>query len=825
MRHLHFQRNFRSALFCLGLLLLITLPTLLWWANRSGLPEPWRAAIERELSREGMHLRIAALRYLPLRGISADGVKIYSDRERTQEISRLGQILIDLDKTRLARGEVRPRRIQLRNARLDLPVDPLDPSAGVIEVNRLNGIIRMPGGRMLEIREASGEIAGVQVRIGARLLTRKGGGATGGDGPSEGKRRRWFDSLLKEIMRWEFPADHPPELQCFVEGDLADPHSLVARFHLEADGMSRNGYGLSELSAEGSLQGDLLTLTLVRAADARGRLEAHADYNIRQREGRFDVQSSLAHPPLLKAWAGLSEPGEWVFAGNQQIEAEGEFIIPENAPPQFRTNGRLACDAIMLKGVSIDSLSSTFAWKDGALLLREIELQRPDGSAKGKALVQGNQVRIILEADLPAATYRPLFAGQPLAQVIDDFTARKDASLWLRLEGGFDVTDRHSWAYAGEGRLRNMSYRDVPLNAARCSFSLSHHELDFFDGEIDFDYSSYEMRRAYRGPASGKARVGRIRYDNSTRTIAVEKVSGGIWAAPAVRTFAPDLADDLEIYRFHRPPQLDANGIVDVTPRGRTDLTVTFRSDAAAEYRFLGEPLTLQAPSGRVRVREAGVAVDRIQALVFEGPITARFAQKAKNLSGEITWTRLSIPGLSSTYQLNMKGGGTTTGRIDFSLQDGNVATMRGEGSVGLEKTEILSVPVFGPLSPLIATVLGDRRAGFQRAKDASFQFDIRDGILRTNDFRTDTTSLTITGDGEVDLAESTIDMTLRLNARGLLGVITLPLRPFYGMFQFRGTGPMREPEWENVMFTAPPDSQKDVLMAPPRAEVVRPER
>ncbi len=63
--------------------------------------------------------------------------------------------------------------------------------------------------------------------------------------------------------------------------------------------------------------------------------------------------------------------------------------------------------------------------------------------------------------------------------------------------------------------------------------------------------------------------------------------------------------------------------------------------------------------------------------------------------------------------------------------------------------------------------------------------------------------------------------MTVRMNARGFLGIITLPLRPFYGLFQFRGTGPIQDPEWENVMFTSPPQAQKDNLLAPPKAKAV----
>jgi hypothetical protein len=261
---------------------------------------------------------------------------------------------------------------------------------------------------------------------------------------------------------------------------------------------------------------------------------------------------------------------------------------------------------------------------------------------------------------------------------------------------------------------------------------------------------------------------------------------------------------------------------VDVTPRQRTSLDVSFSSAGAADYRFLGENLTLARPSGKVAIRGPQVKVSDLKLDAFDGPVAAAFEFSGKDrLSGELSWTNLSIHALTSTYGFQMKGGGTATGRLEFSMQDGNVSTMSGEGLLALEKTELFSVPIFGPLSTVISTVVNDRRAGYERAKNAFCTFRIKDGILRTSDFHTATSSLTFAGDGEVDLSKRTIDMTMRMNARGLLGLITLPLRPFYGMFQFRGTGPLKDTEWENVMFTSPPEEQKELLQAPPKAMVV----
>jgi hypothetical protein len=317
--------------------------------------------------------------------------------------------------------------------------------------------------------------------------------------------------------------------------------------------------------------------------------------------------------------------------------------------------------------------------------------------------------------------------------------------------------------------------------------------------------------------------VGRIRYDAATKTVGVEDVKGDIWAAPMVRFFAPKIADDLEQYRFHTPPALSGSGVIDVTPQGRTDLTVKFSTPGKADYRFLGKNVTLLEPEATVNMRGGEVRISGLSAGAFDGTVAGDLLHSGKSkLSGELTWSKLAMTGLSSTYGFEMKGGGLLTGRIEFSITGGDVKTMDGKGLVALEDAELFSVPIFGPLSGVVSSVLDDKRAGFERADAAFCTFDIREGMLSTRDFQSATTSVTFTGDGEVDLAARTIDFTARLNARGLLGLITLPLRPFYGLFQFRGTGPIDKTVWENVHFTSPPAEQNDLLLAPtPKARIV----
>lgn len=823
MFRFHLVRNLRTALWLLLLALLPLGAGALYWANQTGLPEEWREAIEAEISKRGAHVEIASLRYEPLRGFVAENVRVFAEPERVHEISRFERVQLVLDNARLARGDFSLRKVELRNARLSLPVDPQDPAGKSLHFTGLYGTILISGERRIEIRDARGEVGGIRLSLNAKL---SGGGSAKQaeeDRKNEGRRREMIAHILDEMEHWNFGTDSPPTIHVEIGGNLSDKGSLRADFRLEAASVEKKQYRLTDVSAEGSVSGYLLDIASFSAKDARGTVSGHADYQLIRRAGRFDIESSIDIPRLLKSWLNAPLKSELLIGGGQRIQAAGEVDLSELSKPKVNLTGHAHCEALMFRGVTFDTFDSWFSWQDGRLFLRDIKLTRPDGMAEGKFLLEGNKARIALRTTLPVPLYEPFFIGQPLEHVIADFSENENPSAEIFIEGHFDLKDRYAWGYTGHGTVKNLSYRGVPVISGGAHFKVNHDELDFTDGTVVFDYKDYALRRAFSGPAQGSANVGRIRYVAASKMIEVEDVKGEFWAAPMVRFFAPPVADELERYRFHAPPSLSGSGVIDVTPQGRTKLTVKFSSPGKADYEFLGENVTLLEPKATVDLMGNEVRVSGLSASAFDGTVSGDVVHSGKsNLTGELRWSKLAMPGLSSTYGFEMKGGGLLTGRIEFSITGGDVKTMDGKGLVALEDAELFSVPIFGPLSGVVSTVLDDKRAGFERAKHAFCNFEIRKGILSTRDFQSATTSVTFTGDGEVDLEEKTIDFTIRLNARGLLGLITLPLRPFYGLFEFRGTGPIEKTVWENVHFTTPPEEQNDLLLAPPpKARIV----
>ena len=554
MGHRHLLHNLRTAFFIVVACGILAGIASLWWANETGLPETWRAKIEEELGKHGAHVHIDSLTYIPFKGLIAKSVRIFSDKERTKEVSRLERVVLDFNKTQLLKKKFQLTKLELSDARLSLPIDPLKRDSAVLEVSGLNGIILMPGGRLLEVRDVRGKIGGIDVIFGARMLGYRQETGDHKEDPNEGKRREIAARILRELERWDFDPAKPPLLRVFAEGDLSDKSTINARVNLTASNVGKNGHLLDEISVQGTLAGHLVTVTSAKATDPRGTFDGSLDYDIKTGEGRFDIDSALEIPGLLKAWLDLPSIPQISFGGDQSVEAEGDFKFGPDGKAEVRVTGKSRCESVMLKGVAFDSVESSFSWNEDGLYLRDAVLTRKDGVASGKVLIRGPVVQMALKSTLPAEVYLPFFPGQPLEIVINDFGSREGAKYDVELEGGFDTRDRHSWAYVGRGQVNNVTFKGVPIDMAKCSLALSSHELDFHTGTITFDYQDYGLREAFQGPTKGTATVGRIRYDGEEKQVHVEDVEGTIWAAPLVRLFAPKIADSLEIYRFHQPP-------------------------------------------------------------------------------------------------------------------------------------------------------------------------------------------------------------------------------------------------------------------------------
>lgn len=802
----------------------------LWWANRTGLPDSWRGEIENALAAQGIHAEVAGLRYIPLRGIQADEVVVYGDITHQRVVARASEVMVDIDRTKLARGDFRVERLDLKNGSLSLPANPDDPESKILEIKNASGRLLMPGGRRFELREVSGEIRGIKIEFDAFLLGYRQRLAVSMEDYEKARlyRQQLLTRIISLLEPWQFDPETPPILRIRVEGDLDDPTSVRADLQIRAEGLERGSIRISKLEADGEIRGRILILDHLRIEDGGGSLEGRMEYDMATRSGYFDTNSNLSVPTLLREFKVASALKDLDFQSRPEISLHGSFDWPVDAPFTFQLTGHLAAKQVKYRSYTADLVESELSWNGSNLFLENLAITRPDGILKGRILAKPERVDAEFSTDLKLRVWRHLFDNHPLGPVLADFSDRDDSEVDANINIRFSPTDPHDWAAHGMARATNMSYKGTPFRKARVDMTLDHDALDFTNGSVTFDYSNYALRKAHDGPRVGNAAVKRVRYDREPATLTFEGIEGKFWPAPVLRMFLPDVADHLEEYRFHTPPQLNASGVIGLneSSASKTNFAIHGESSGSVSYKFAGTDLLVTELSTNVRVLPKSTEVRDLSFEVFDGPVRGKFdvlpEAKGQRVKGELDWTRLSLPEISHASGFDKKAKGVVTGRIDFDYYGVEARGLNGTGLIALEESELFSVPIFGPLSPVLSVVLGKRKAGFQQAREAFCTFSVKNGVLRTTDFLTTTPSLVFTGDARANLNKLTLDMTIRMNARGLFGVITLPLRPFYGLFQFRGKGPLREPVWDNVMFTSPPESEEQLLMAPPKAISVK---
>lgn len=824
MRSSNILRNLRSFLWLAVAALIPICLASLYRANQAGLPDSWRLAIENELANHGAFVEIASLTYLPLRGFTAEGIRIFAEEEKTTEISSLERVQMVLDNARLAKGEFRLRSVDLDNVQLALPIDQKEPTGETLKFKNINGSITLSGERTIELEDTTAIVGGIQLTLNGILLTKdkKHGGED--DEKDDGRRRELVAKLIEQIETWQIDPSNPPKVTVNLSGDFSDKRSLKATYYGVASNVQKKGAKLKNLEVSGSLSGQLFTIDRIYAKDSRGELTGNISYDVGLRKGQCSINSSLNLPRLMKAWAEIPLDKEVLLGGSQDFQINASISLPEDAPMVLNATGNGALESVIFKGITLQEIETDFSYQNGDLFLRDMQISTANGKANADFRLKDGEVKIALESTFPPALYKPLFTGKPLEKILGHFSSNSGATTHLTLNGSFLTSDTKSWSYNGAAKISNQSFQNVPLKSVDCSFSVNTKELIFESPKITFDYSSYPLRKTFGGARTGTATAKKVRFHGPERLVHLTDVRGKIYPAPLLALFAPEMAKNLERYRFHNPPSLSSSGVVDITPKGRTDLRTKLTTNSPANFEFLGKELTLKNPSASVHIRGKQVRVDNLVAKVFQGELGGKIRRDSNaTLRGEFTITKLSWPAIAKRYDFNVQGGGRLTGRIDFNLPAGGVSKLSGNGLVGLEKAELFSVPVFGPLSSVMAKVLDDDRAGFERAKYAFCNFFIKNGIISTYDFQTATSSINFAGNGIINLPKQTIDFTVRLNARGLLGILTLPLRPFTGLFQFHGTGPIKKPIWESVRYTSPSKLQNEFLLKPPpKAKIVR---
>ncbi len=800
------------------------------YLNQVGFPGQYGDWVRSELSDRGLNLNFTSLRFDPKRGLIATDVQFYADEGDSVPILKAKEITLDIDKTKALRGKFKLINLVVIDGSTLVPTEKEDEK---LEASGINGRVTITESGRLRFHDASGLIEGIQVSIKSdlKLSERKKTKLKPGENNEPNPANKILHLVLEEMARWELPTDSPPELEFMIRGDLNRPDRLSTEFSLTARNLKRNDYSLRKLKIAGDLRAQLVTLDTILLEDETGHLIGQADWSITRREGRFNLDSSLQFQHFLQSCFGIEVLPRLSMARSPLIMVSGSFAAPPGENFSVQTTGSAHLGNFQFLNTRYEELRSRFSWHDGDLYLRDLMVKHADGQLDGNILSRGQIVKYQLTSTLPLSAFDPFITPESQTEKeLAKVTFGENSLLALDIQGEINRDDLTTWTSFGKAHMNNLIYRDTAIHDLAMDFEIGPQRQEFTRIKCLLNDENEIARTRYRGKASSTLLVDSVLVDSKREQTVISNLRGKFWPSPIIRIFAPKTSRHLEkSYRFHQPPAITLNGSFDnrLGKDEQNAYRVEITTEGQTDYPFLGKPLPLTKLRTNVTIRQSQVTVDNLSFATVEGTAAGKvIVDTVRNgptkYRGNIKWSRLYFPEISKVYQFKKEEKGWLTGQINFNGVESDLRQFNATGVIGIEKGNLVALPILGPLSPIIAGVLGDKRMGYERAKDASATFSIQKGVWMTKDFSAISTSINLTGEGWIDLKTDRIDMTVRVNARGLLGFLTMPLAPLKGMFQFRGTGDFTKPTWKASPFTRPARGMADpIFRIPGKAQIV----
>ncbi len=497
----------------------------------------------------------------------------------------------------------------------------------------------------------------------------------------------------------------------------------------------------------------------------------------------------------------------------------------------------------VLRSTLLDSFKATLNIKDKQISLTDIEAQHPSGTLTGSFSTSDEYYHYDLVSTLNPYVLMPFIQYQPTVDFLSRAEINEKSNSHLAARGKINRTNPKEWEAEGNAVFKNLKFGSVPLLLVDSYYKISDQGLLATDSKLIFDYKNYKLHQRFKGSSTGEVTVEKTYIDNIQRTATLENVRGKAYPAPIARLFHRDVAEHLEQYEFHDAPTLNASGVFDIIERKSADQKLDFNCGISCpgfttNYKFLEGNLALNNFSANVQVVKNKVNVTKMQSRLFDNGIAkgnlyfTTLKDAPAKYSGDLSWQNIGFYELGKTYKFDDEQAGRLRGNIQFYGSSNSIASFNTQkdtmGTFALENSNIFSVPVLGPVSvlinPFIAPLAGKQSLN-ERLKNISARFKVVNGVIISDDIQSLTPSLTFFGEGSVNLNNDLIDITIRVNYRGLLGkamelggeIIKLPfkmLRSVFlnkepaetGLIQVRGVGNYKKATWKLVPFDPPRD-------------------
>ena len=838
----------------------------------------WHGFVTGELRRLGVHLEFASLTINPFGGLVAREVKIYNDDTRQYLVAAVDRMNLGVNYGRLFEGQVKIDSLELVQAGLALPVDPERPDLTVVELRDLNARIFLDENRMdIRHAEGVLAGLRISISGVLKLPERKAGDPDKSNLSAMQRLSLMRDHRVKiqQGLDWmaRFRSSAPPALSVKVSGDLDLPQELRAELSIQAQALAFGDYVWREVVAEAEYEGGFIDLKRLHLRDHLGSLDATATWQMGADRVRFRLTSSGDLPGLARAFFDNDQLHEVVFYEAPHLALEGSLFVGKTKPEGMlpaEVTGRLDCGRFGSRGEIFESLSLKLGVAPEGFFARDVMLKHKTGTL---ALHVMNHKTLGFKYDLrlgmPPTVFLPFVLMPKTREIIQRFSFDETSFVDVRMSCAGASTNLRECPSSGHGVVRNFRYKGVFFESVEMDLALL--------GDIQ-NYANVRVRRPDGPAEAEMVFVNDADDQKWLRLVNVSSEADAPGILRAFAPKAADHIDAYRLspgtvvnvngtVGFKNNPKYNDYRVTFKNPVGVAhyvlwdeDYTIsapygdvrilgdilnfdvngrlfgeTFRAKGAVDlapgirhydvnvdagrfpYEVFGEKLPFEDVRAVVRNRE-GIAAFDVAARVLGGGVTMKGAfnenRTPESYEGEIRMNALSFQRFAQVYSPGDESIGDISGHFKFTGRMDDWRALKGGGVLFILNGNLLALPVLGPLTPVIGSLLPAPIKGYNIAKEAKCTYEVSDGFIVTKDVEALTSSFRILSNGNIDFIRDDIDFTAEVSVRGLTGLVFFPVTKLLG---YKGSGTIGNTQWSPRIFGG---GNKDERRPPTAAEL-----
>ncbi|MEY2481387.1 MAG: hypothetical protein QOI04_2314 [Verrucomicrobiota bacterium] len=778
------QSPFATPIFrkAIGFAVLLAIAGLLgggWYLAKKGFGREWRHRVVEELHKRGVEASIRRLTLDPFRGLIAQDVRIFDYKHREKTIAIISEVALDINYAALLHHQPFLNALDVRNAQLTFTFPNADPNAAKARLTRFRAHVYFPP-EQIYVSQAEGNFCGVQISARGQLIKRIDF-KPGVEISAEEWRARLalLQRVVTELGAMSFPGE-APRLELRFTGDLSDLETARAEATLRGSHVRRGVYEMKDIFANAEWADQKLTVTRFGWNDRAGSLVGHASWRREHNDADFEMRSTLDLKSFLAAFRLDDFLKEMSFSSPPTVELSGSanFSTPR---ARVKVLGRASVENFVCKNVPFASFATDFSWDGERSLLRNIRLRHESGALAADILDAPNDLRINIDSSLnPGALVG--FAPAELQKFFNEWEWQRPPSVHLAIRGSNH--DATTWSGDGTVALQRTRFRGVAMNSASAN-------VRFGNGAI-----TYDNFRIVRDEGSGS---GSFTYDFSKHEVHVVNVRSTLRPSEAIFWIDPDLAKPVAPYKFHKPPSVTANGVVQFRGGKNTHLEINVDAPSGMDYVFLDKTLAFDRVGARLLFTDDRLQLNDVQGNLFSGTVQGNadisLAKNDSHYSAKLSVDGIDFPRLTDLYFKYQTSRGRLNGTYNFTGLGSNPRSMQGTGTIRVTDGDVFAIPIFGPLSDLLTKIIPG--VGYSVARKADATFSIKDGVIHTDDFDVAGKLFGMIGHGDVHFLDDKLDFDVRINASGA-GVL---LAPMYKLFEYKGEGSLSHPNWHSKRF------------------------